>query len=336
MVRWKDIKYYYLILKRKVKDFLLGTKGREFLIFLFFFLIASAFWLLQTLKNDYQTEFTIPIRLRDVPNDIVITSDIPKEIRITVRDRGTVLLNYMLGQSFYPINLDFNDYANRGTNVRILSRELDRKIDGQLNASTTLLSVKPDTLDFIYTEGIAKRLPVALRGNISAGRQYYITDTIFTPDSVTVYAPSEILDTMNYAYTVSLNLPNLTDTTRQNALLFRYKGVKYVPPTVEVTFPVDIITEKTLEIPITPLNFPGDRILRTFPSKVAVTFQVGLNRFKTINPEDFVLTVSYYDLIRNTSDKYPLRLQSIPDGVSHVRIIPEEIDYLIEQVSDAN
>ena len=49
----RNIKYTYLKLSKKIKDFLLSDKSREFLIFLFFFLIAGGFWLLQTLNNDY-------------------------------------------------------------------------------------------------------------------------------------------------------------------------------------------------------------------------------------------------------------------------------------------
>ena len=44
----RKIEYTYLKLSKKIKDFLLSDKSREFLIFLFFFLIAGGFWLLQT------------------------------------------------------------------------------------------------------------------------------------------------------------------------------------------------------------------------------------------------------------------------------------------------
>ena len=74
MIDRRNIKRIYLKTARKVKDFLLSDKSREFLIFLFFFFIASGFWLLQTLNNDYETEFSIPVRLKGVPNNVVITS----------------------------------------------------------------------------------------------------------------------------------------------------------------------------------------------------------------------------------------------------------------------
>lgn len=329
----KNIRYLYLKIQRKIKNFLLSDNSREFLVFLFFFLVSTGFWLLQTLKNDYETELAIPLRLKNIPNDVVMTSEFPDELRVSVKDKGTVLLNYMLGQSFYPVTLNFEDYQNRGNHVRIYSRELEKKVAGQLAASTRLLSIKPDTIDFIYSKGKSKKVPVRVQGTISAGRQYYITDTVYTPDSVVVYAPKATLDTIRFAYTQKLELENLTDTTKQAVLLNKVRGAKFVPNSVLITLPVDIITEKTLEAPLVGVNFPPDKVLRTFPSKVKVTFQVGLNRFKDIRAADFELRVPYEDLLKNTSDKYKVQLESVPAGVSHVRIIPEEVDFLIEQIA---
>lgn len=292
------------------------------------------FWLLQTLKNDYEAEFSIPIRLKDVPNNVVMTSDLPSELQIRVRDKGTVLLNYMLGQNFYPITLDFNKYKDRGNHVRILAKELEKRIASQLNASSKLLVIRPDTLEYIYTQGKAKKVPVRLNGSVSPSPLYYITDTVYLPDSVVVYAPESILDTLKYAETELVNLTNLTDTIHRQLSLYEMKGVKYVPGSIEVILPTDIITEKTLEVPLVGIGFPPDKILRTFPSKVKLTFQVGLNRFKAIHTDNFVLEVSYDELIHNNSDKYKVKITSKPAGISHIRIIPEEVDYLIEQTSN--
>ena len=76
-----------------------------------------------------------------------------------------------------------------------------------------------------------------------------------------------------------------------------------------------------------------DRVLRAFPSKVQVTFQVGLSRFREVNASDFVVNVSYEELLKLGTDKYTVKLKSLPRGVSHVRIHPEQVDFLIEQLS---
>lgn len=63
----RNIQRTYLEVSRKVKDFLLSDKSREFFIFLFFFFVAGGFWLLQTLNNDYEADFSIPVRLKGCP-----------------------------------------------------------------------------------------------------------------------------------------------------------------------------------------------------------------------------------------------------------------------------
>ena len=329
MLDRRKIRYTYLKLSKKIKDFLLSDKSREILIFLFFFLIAGGFWLLQTLNNDYEAEFSIPVRVKDLPNNVVLTSEPPSELRVRVKDKGTVLLNYMLGKSFFPVNLSFLDYNH----VNIYASDFEKKILSQLNVSSKILSIKPDTLEYIYSEGKSKLVPVRLQGKVTAGLQYYVSDTICNPDSVLVYAPEGILDTITTAYTQKINLENISDTTRQRISLAPLRGVKFVPSSVEATFPVDIYTEKTVEVPLHGINFPADKALRAFPSKVQITFQVGLKRFRSIKADDFVINVSYEELLKLGSDKYTVKLKSFPNGINQIRIVPEQVDFLIEQVS---
>ena len=142
MFEQRNIKRLFLKTKKQTKDFLLSAKSREFFVFLCFFFIAAGFWLLQTLNNDYETEFSIPVRLRNVPENVVITSEPVSEVRVRVRDKGTVLLNYMLGKNFYPVILDFKNYINMGNHVQVQTSQVQKWITGQLNASTALLSMK--------------------------------------------------------------------------------------------------------------------------------------------------------------------------------------------------
>lgn len=332
----RNIKRIYLRITQKTKDFLLSDKSREFFVFLFFFFVAGGFWLLQTLNNDYETEFSIPVRLRGVPGNTVITSEPVPELRVKVKDKGTVLLNYMLGKNFYPITLDFSDYKATGNHVRIYSSQFEKKVMSQLNVSTHVVSMKPDTLEYIYATGKSRRVPVRLAGTVGAGRQYYLSDTIFTPDSVLAYAPEGVLDTITAAYTQPVKLENISDTLRQQVALLAHRGVKFEPAAVEMMLPVDIYTEKTVEVPLHGVNFPAGKVLRAFPSKVQVTFQVGLSRFRQITADDFHIHVSYEELLHLGSDKYTVVLKNVPKGVSQVRLHPEQVDFLIEQISSSS
>ena len=146
-----------------------------------------------------------------------------------------------------------------------------------------------------------------------------------------VYAPQEILDSITAAYTQALNFEDVADTVRRRVNLADVRGAKFIPSFDDVTLLVDIYAEKSVEVPIRGINFPPDKVLRTFPSKVQVTFQVGLSHFKSITSEVFFIGVTYESLLNNKGEKCPVNLKSIPRYVNHVRLNPKEVDYLIEQ-----
>lgn len=328
----RNIKDVLKTLSHKTKDFLLSKSSREFFVFMFFFLLAGSFWLLQTLNNDYETAFSIPVRLKGVPNEAVIITEPASDIRIKVRDRGTVLVNYMLGKEFYPLTIDFDKQDKNAENIlRVLPEELHKKIHAQLKNSTQLVDVTPDTLEYIYSMGSSKRVPVRLQGKVSAARPYYVADTLLTPDSVTVYASPAVLDTITAAYTIVLEAQSISDTLRSQLQLHTLKGVKFEPKVVDAVLPVDVYTQKTVEVPLVGINFPPNTVLRAFPSKVKVTFQVGSRQFNDFDASDFSIYVPYEELLKLGTDKYNVELNHAPAGVHNVRLSPAQVDFLIEK-----
>jgi hypothetical protein len=310
---------------------MLSKQSREFLIFLFFVALSAVFWLLQVLNNDYETDLQIPLKIKNVPTQVVIVDEVPEALTIHVKDRGTVLANYLWGKSFLPVTVDFKDEVPTGSRIRISADELQKRVGSQLNQSTRFMSIKPDSLSFSFTTGKAKKVPVCLAGHVEPQRQYYISNTRFQPDSVMVYAQKEILDTLTAAYTVPVELEEIADTTRRSLPLARVKGAKFVPDVTEVTWMVDVYSEKTVEVAVQGINFPADKVLRTFPSKVQVTFQVGLSNFMQVTADDFFIGVTYESLLQNRQAKCEPVVKSQPRCVNHVRVNPREVDYLIEQ-----
>ena len=215
----------------------------------------------------------------------------------------------------------------------MLSNTYNKSITAQLANSTTVVAIEPDTIDYYYSEGKSKKVPVRLQGRVSPGQQYYISDTIFNPAQVTVYAPQGALDTVKAAYTQFFEDTQIEDTLRRQVELVSGRGVKFVPDVVEVTLPVDIYTEKSVEVPIEGVNFPAGKTLRAFPSKVKVTFHVGLTKYLDIKPEDFRILVTYEELRKLDGEKYQVKLKKQPKGVSQVRFYPAQIDFLIENVT---
>lgn len=308
--------------------------NKQFLIFLFFLALSSVFWIFQTLNETYEEDFQVPLELRNVPSNVVITTDLPENLHILLRDKGSQLLAYRYTRQFKPVVVDYNTYSNPSGHVSILGNELQRQIAAQLLPGTQMLGLKPDTLDFYYNFGQFKRVPIRPLGEVRAGRLYSLAKTVYSEDSITVYASREQLDTITAAYLQPFNLRNLTDTTHVKSNFVKVKGAKFVPAQIGVTFCIDRLVEKTIQVPVQQVNFPASKQLRTFPATVKVTFQVGMGLYRKITSENFVLVVNYEDLLKNKSTYCHLSLKTIPEGVSHVRISPQDVEYVIEEIPD--
>ena len=77
--------------------------NRQFLTFLFFLLLSSVFWFLQSGYETIEREFDIPVRLTGVPDNVVLTTEPPATVRVTLRDRGLTLMSYRYFRKLGPI-----------------------------------------------------------------------------------------------------------------------------------------------------------------------------------------------------------------------------------------
>lgn len=324
-----DSKVFHIL--KLVRNFLFGWVNREFLIFLFFLVLSGTFWLLMALNETYEKEIEVPVQLVDIPKNVVLTSDTTTVVRVTVRDKGFSLLAYIYGNKVHSVNVNFSNYAKNTGSGTIASAELQKLILRNLYNSSQIVGLKPDKFEFFFNYGLKNRVPVKLLGKILPGQSYYLSKVYFTPDSVDIYASKEVLDSIKYVSTSVLNITNITDTLSRKVALRKIKGVKYVPEDVSILICPDILTEEKFEVPITAENMPAGKVLRTFPSRVTVTFTVGASMFRSIRPELFKVVADYNEVMANPSEKCNIYLRSVPHGVRNARISVEQVDYLIEE-----
>ena len=313
---------------KTVRNFLFSGLNKEFLIFLFFLALSGAFWLLMTLNETMEREFKIPMRLSGVPRNAVITGELPDTVRVTVRDKGFTLVTY----DFRPLVFRFSNYADEDEGKGMIPlADVQKQVLSQMYGSSKLLQVKPGAFDFYFTYGTSKKVPVVFRGKITTNKSYYLAHTEFYPSMVTVYANKQQLDKLQTVEIEPFNYRNLQDTIRQAVKIKKIRGVKIVPPTVRLSVYPDVLTEETIDVPITAINMPPGMVLRTFPSKVTVRFTIGASLFRTIKPNLFKVVVDYEELAANPSDKCTLQLRSVPRSVSKASLEIDRVDYLLEQ-----
>ena len=316
---------------RFIRVFLFSRGNKEFLIFLFFLALSGAFWLSLTLNDTYEQEFAVPVAVVDVPKNAVLTSDEVDTVKMTIRDKGIFLISYYYGDYLKNIRIHFRSHSHNNGTGTIAAQELQKIVYSRLFSSSKILSTKPDKLEFYYSYGTKKKVPVRWSGRVIPEELYFISRVEYSPDSVTIYASEEKLDSINMVYTEQLNYANFRDTLSVNCRLSKIKSVKMVPDHVQVNFFTDVLTEERIEgIPVQGINMPEGKTLRTFPAKVAVNFVTGVNVYRNLRPQDFTVVVDYNDIKNNPAEKCDIHLKDVPSGISRARLETTQVDYLIE------
>lgn len=323
---------------RQLKDKLYGTRSHELLVFCFFLAVSFGFWLLQALNETLVRDVQVAVELDNVPEDVVIIDSLPAYINVTLRDRGLALARHSFSSLFRRnhIEIDFEDYDTdqEEGEVYIFSTDIQRMLR-RVFASSTLFKTDTDTLRFAYNHGYKRILPVRLEGTFKASPQNYIQSVRVEPDSVCVYGQKELVDSMVAAPSEAFAIDNLFEAEGNYTIALRKERFRKCEPSlVNVKVNVGEYIEKTVKVRVVGLNFPADKKLRTFPELVSVICRVESGRYNLITKDDFVIATTYEELLQNTEDsRLLLNLKTVPEGVSNVRISPQDVDYLIEQVA---
>jgi len=314
-----------------VREFVFSKTNKDFLLFLFFLALSGIFWLSLTLNETYEHEFAIPVSVVDIPKNAVLTSDEVDTIKMTIRDKGIVLMAYQYGDYLKRLRVPFKHYTRNNGTGSVPATELQKLLYQNLISSSKIISSKPEKLEFFYNYGTNKKVPVRWSGRVIPEELYFISRVDYSPDSVTVYASDDKLDSISMVYTETLNYANFRDTLSITCHLAKLKGVKVVPDRVKINFYTDVLTEENIEgIPIQGINLPEGKVLRTFPAKVTVNFVTGVNVFRNLRPEDFIVVADYNEIKRHPTEKCRLTLKNVPPGISRARLDVTLVDYLIE------
>lgn len=305
--------------------------NKQFLVFFFFLLLSGIFWLTTTLNESYEQEIEVPIRVAGIPRNAVLTSKPIDTLKVVVRDKGWVIMSYLYSNKRKPITIPFKSYDHgRGMGV-VGPADLRRHTEMAMEVSTKVISIKPEKWEFYYNNGQRKRVPIRWAGRVIPDQLFFISQVVYNPDSVDVYASKEKLDSIRAIYTEPLNYVNFRDSLNISCMLAHPADVKVVPEHVKICFYTDVLTEETMKgIPILCLNLPPGKVLRTFPSKAKVHFVAGVSQIRSLHADDFLVVADYREITEKQQEKCTLYLRHVPQGVSHAVLDVTQVDYLIE------
>lgn len=297
------------------------------LIYLVFVIIAALFWLMLALNDNTQDSVDVSLKIYNVPDSVTFINDPPAQIHITLRDKGTSLLQTVVFHK-PTIHLNFKEFSQQGI-FRLPPSELYSMLRSTFGSSAQISSVSIDSLRLEYTTNPGLRVPLAIRANLSTADGFVIAGNLkCSVNSVLVYSNSAEADTITRVYTQMLSKRGLNSSGNYQVAVQKIPGVKIVPSVVNVFVPVEALVKKKSTIPIKVRNEPAGESLLIFPANVDVTYFVPMSKFNDKNP-DIDVYADYSDLQQYRGGHLPIHVGRLGKGLVNATLLTDSVEYTI-------
>jgi hypothetical protein len=309
---------------------------KRIVIFMIFVLLSAGFWFLNALRRDYISIIPYPVKFVNLPQNKILSGEVPEAIDLKVRGTGFSLLRYHFSNQLIPYAIDVSKmrrlYDGSVKGAYLVTHDYTNRISGQLSNDIELLEMTPDTIYISFYNKTSRMIPVRLNASISFVQQYNQTGSEkFTPDSIMVSGPNYLVDTLSGVYTEFIQLSKVADTLFQTVDLTVLPDLTFSQQRVNMMIPVEAFTESSIDVPIGVKDVPADLILKTFPAEVRVSFRVGISQFEHVKAEDFSAWVDLTNVDLSTQNRLKVRLDKIPGYVYSVDYKPLFVDFIIEK-----
>lgn len=309
----------------------------KFLIYLFFLFISSIFWFLTALNKDYSVQLEFPVRYTNFPPEKVVVSDVPHYLNLRINGHGFTIIKHKFYTRLSPLRIDVSAAGITPIDTTsqlhyLLTRRFRERLSVQIGEDLQVVSVTPDTLYFILDDIVSKNVKVKPVLNLSFRKQFLQKGrAIAIPDSIKVFGPRIIMDTIKWISTETIEKNKVNDTIRKVAELIPVRTLQYSLDYVDVVIPVEKFTQKTFPVPIEAINLPSNLILRTFPGFVTVSTMVSVNDYNKLHPDLFSAVVDFNDISPNGTSKLKVSLVKEPDYIVNTKFLPKNVEFIIEK-----
>lgn len=307
-----------------------ATEQRRVSAFFTCLVVAALAWFCITLSNPYNYTVKRVLSYKNVPQRRSFHSLQSDTVDVTIKGTGWQMLYTMMHGGSNILYADLRA-LNTSNNI-VLSSQQTQIVDGGINHD--VVNFNPDTLYFDFLNRMVKRVPIKLLSSISYQQQFaQANNPILKPSYITIIGPADRLNKITEWNTDSLLAKKTSETirTRLNLQSVNEGNITIYPKAVDVVFPIDEFTEKTLQIPVKLVNNNAFYNVKVFPQKVTITFVTALRRYAETD-ENYFEAEADLDLWKNNGyNILPVKLTRIPPFCKVINIQPQNIDFIVKK-----
>jgi len=309
-----------------------SKRRKDHVIFLICVLLASLFWILIKLSGEYSVSYALQLHYLNTPKDMMITALKDSSVNINFKSDGYNILDLLLSGKLKTLdaNLAHCSIHKLGKQeYSIPSQNLKEKLVRDLGISENELSFSKSELEFRMETLGEKIVKVSPQLALTFKSQHGLYSTKTIPETIHIYGPEQLIDSIKEIQTVTVRLNNLVSNQEVRALLQNPfpNQIKIIPSTVRLKLEIEKFTESSLKIPIdvSGVNLP----IRTFPNTTTLYFNVFLKDYNKIHVNQFKVIPDIKNINLREVKKLGLKVIEKPNDISNERMTPTSVEFII-------
>ncbi len=313
---------------QKVLDFFISGSNRS--VIAICFLMSMLFWFLIKFSKEYIYYVDYPIELINQPVDEYWKNEPISNLKVKVNGYGFNFLKETFSNRLLKVDVSKLQRSNSNTYFW-LSQSERSNIAIELNGFS-ILEIDPDTLFLNFSKKTKKSVQVKVPLNLNFRENYEQYGSFkILPNTIDVFGPSHILDTLSFVYTNVLNQNDIFQSINSSLKIqLPNKLLSTMDSDINFIQEVARFTQISRPISIKLKNVPKNKELRIKPSEVELSYWVAMQDVDKINVSDFVIYCDYKEVAMTDNAILNVFMDEskTPSIVQKVKYHPSTVEFI--------
>ena len=303
---------------------------------LYSFVIAFIFWFFIKSEDTYSVTTSIPLVARNLQEQKTYKEEVPESIIVSLKGSGRAFIWLRFFDNFYEdykavidlssiadeYNFELDQYYKNNPEKIVLPTSLDLEF---------VEVISPRNIKINLDQYLVKKVPITSEIMVTTSAGYIQVGEVFSPDSISIGGPQEIVDTIDFVKTQKDTLVDLVSSVESEFLIINPdRVVDFDPKKVKGFINIQPISETIVTgIPVKLINKPNDINVFVNPATVSLTIVGGLDQITKIGSTDIEVLINFEKSWSADKQFYSPEVK-IPDSILEWKdLSPNNLEILV-------
>ena len=303
---------------------------------LYSFVIAFIFWFFIKSEDTYSVTTSIPLVARNLQEQKTYKEEVPESIIVSLKGSGRAFIWLRFFDNFYEdykavidlssiadeYNFELDQYYKNNPEKIVLPTSLDLEF---------VEVISPRNIKINLDQYLVKKVPIMSEIIVTTSAGYIQVGEVFSPDSISIGGPQEIVDTIDFVKTQKDTLVDLVSSVESEFLIINPdRVVDFDPKKVKGFINIQPISETIVTgIPVKLINKPNDINVFVNPATVSLTIVGGLDQIAKIGSTDIEVLINFEKSWSPDKQFYSPEVK-IPDSILEWKdLSPNNLEILV-------